>query len=300
MDRDAPTWDDPLGSNRWTRLTWPEMESLHQGLVLVTALDTQNRLRAVGTAFVVSRIGGTAVCITASHTFYGGIHRIQNPHVLHHPSTPPEFIRNFERVDLKGVFGIFRRGDDVVAAPIVGAVWDKSRDLCVFEAQPPDEHHARFDPVPLRIAQTLPSEGHKVAVIGYGAISHKDPDEQGRGGIASRLECRVGRVEMISRGLLVKGLVATTTIPVYSGMSGSPAILFDPPGDQPTVFGFVSSDGEPAEASDKEDFSIAGNGQISLLDVAAEPEGQFGTAFHLRIGPIAASIGTIQSRFIAD
>lgn len=300
MDNGALTWDDPLGANLWTRLTWPQMDGLHQGLVLVTAIDARNKVRAVGTGFVVSRIGDIAVCITASHTFYAGIHRVQYPHMLHHPSTPREFIRNFERVDLKGVFAIFRRGEDVVAAPIHAAVWDKHRDLCVFEAEPAEKDRPRFDPLPLLIASTPPSEGQKVAVFGYAGIDHEEDEEQGKGSIASRLEFRVGRIESISKGMLVDGVVATTTIPFYSGISGSPAILFDPPGTTPTVFGFASSDGEPVEDADKENFLISGTGQISILETSVIRLAGNKLLVHLRIGPIAAVIGTMRSGFIPD
>ncbi len=297
MNDYVPTWDDPLGPNAWTRLNWDGMEELHEALTMIVALSPRQQLKAVGTGFVVSRFEGGAVCVTAAHNFYQGVHQVQFPHKGHHPSTPTEFQPNFERVELAKTRAVFRKGNEVIFAMITGAVWDKERDLCVFEVEPCEGDRSCFDPREFRIAAEQPRQGQMVAVLGYAGIENSYEDHESGGTIASRLEVRAGMVSSVGVGLLVPGRVAETTIPVFPGMSGSPAVFWGDIGKVPLVFGLVCSDLEETNFADKEDFTRPGQSQISMLDVTRVTLADGKLEVVMRIGPIAASLGDIRTPF---
>lgn len=294
MDDFVPTWDDPLGPNAWTRLTWPEMVNLHNCLVTLVALTPCNRVRPVGTGFILNLVEGGAICVTAAHNFYLGIHRIQFPNSGHHHSTLPEFQPNFERVDLTRVFSIFRNGESLTFAPVTGACWDKHRDFCVFEARPHEEDLTGFNPQMISISPEQPKLGQKVAIMGYAGLNDYVVDISSAGTIESRLELRIGTVASITSGVLVPGLVAETTIPVLPGMSGSPGLIWRKFSDPPLVFGFVSSDPESVW---KDDFTSTGQSQLSLLEIESVKCLENQRTFKIAIGPVACMLGKLSSTF---
>lgn len=299
MNDFVPTWEDPLGANAWTRLNWEGMEELHGALTMIVAISPQQQPTAIGTGFVISRFDGGAVCVTAAHNFYRGIHQIQFPYQRHHPSTPAEFQTNFERVELAQTRAIFRKGNDTIFANIIGAFWDKHRDLCVFEVEPCGEDRSCFDPKEIRIAAEHPRQGQIVAIIGYAGIENSFDGHELAGMIKSRLEVRVGTVNSVGEGILVRGCVAETTIPVFPGMSGSPAIIWGAFDKVPLVFGLVSSDPEESNIEVKDDFTRPGHSQVSMLDIERLSLSEGRLEVGLRIGPIAAAIGHIKTSFSA-
>jgi len=273
------------------------MDELHDGLTMIVALSPSQHLQAIGTGFVVSRFEDGAVCVTAAHNFFLGIHRVQFPHGRHHHSTPAEFQPNFERVELARTGAIFRKGNNVIVARITGACWDKRRDLCVFETEPQEGDRPRFHPREIRIAAEQPRQGQKVAILGYAGIENCVDDHETAGMIASRLEVRVGTVCSIGEGLLISGRVAETTVPVFPGMSGSPAVIWGGFKDIPLVFGLVSSDAEATDPAEKDDFSRPGRSHVSMLDVERVTFSNDALAVRIKIGPLAAVLGRMRSPF---
>lgn len=307
MPEYQPTFEDPLGPNTWTNLTWPGMEGLHSGLAMLVGWDAGIRLRCVGTAFIISARGSYAVCGTAAHNFYSGLYKAQNPFTRHAPSTPTEFIANFETVDLRRCHAVYRNGDAIHACDITGAVWDKKSDLCFFEMEPQTARDDFFFQAEWPLSLLEPAEGDMVGVLGYAGMDVTSEDGAPgawRGEISSQLMLRVGRVTSVKDGgVMTRGRCVETTIPVFGGMSGGPAFIWTAPPEFPKVFGLVSSDPEdPAnDASLKNDFSVPGRSTAVAFPIEDGGLRETDQHFLIRIGPLDAVIGQqLRVPFYAD
>lgn len=273
-----PTWDDPLGPNAWSDINWPGQEAMHAGLVMLVALDHMERLRCVGTGFIVSAQGRFAICATAAHVFYSGVSNAQNPVSRRAASALPEFIAGFESVAIDNgrLHAIYRHADRIVGCRVVGVTWDKQTDTAFFDIETPDPRDDDFVQGEWVVDGSEPKVGDFVGVVGYAqmeATPVDHPDGLPAGEIQSQLLVRVGRVtELNEGGIFVRTRCAETSIPVFGGMSGGPAFLWQDWGKPPTAFGFISSDPESDVAS-KHDFSEPGRSSIVMLNASTEVQG---------------------------
>lgn len=300
-----PTWEDPLGPNAWTTLTWPGQEAMHCGLATIIGLGPRSELGLVGTGFIISAQGNYALCATAAHNFWQGLHRVQTPRPRHHRSALPEFVAGFDGVDLDRAKVIYRHGDAVRSCAMTGAVWVKRSDICFFEIETEAPSHTDFLQGEWLIADQEPRVGDIVGVAAYSdmSVTPADPGSAlSAGQIQSRLTMRVGRVtEVRDSGLLTQGRCVETTIPVFGGMSGGPAFLWGGDGP-PRAFGFISSDPEDPELNGaaKHDFSVAGRSTVAILSNESEETLRADKVVSLRLGPIDSVLGSLRTAFLPD
>lgn len=277
---------------------------MHSGLTTILGLGPRNEVALVGTGFIISARGSYAVCATAAHNFWQGLHRAQNPNPRHHRSALPEFVASFDQVDLARAKVIYRCHNRIVSCKITGAVWVKRSDMCFFEIEAEFPHETDFLQGEWPIADREPVIGDLVGVIGYSdmrAVASTPGSALSAGQIESRLTLRVGRIlELRDGGLLAQGRCAETTIPVFGGMSGGPAFLW---GDSaPTVFGFISSDPEDpiTDGELKHDFSTAGLSTVMILPTEQQVTSGHDRHVSVRIGPIDAVVGSMRTTFTPD
>jgi hypothetical protein len=267
-----PTWSDPIGDNAWNDLHWPGINGLKESLVSLVAFDERQIPHCIGTAFLVSSRGRSAACVTAAHNLYAGVSRVQYP-ARHHPSTPLEFIPNFERVDLDPTrfWALYQKGERPEACAVKSVVWDKRADVAVLTIEYREPSDADFVQGEWSMDGGAPTEGQLVGVAGWGSMTGRLVDADGvrsAGEIERRLILRVGRVTAVqSDAPMISGHSVETTIPVFGGMSGGPAFIWREWNERPTAFGFVSSDPEEFSVDVKNDFAIPGRSTIGVLPV---------------------------------
>lgn len=295
------TWDNPLGSHSWVTATWPGQDNFHSGLVMIVAASAKRDLRCVGTGFIVSARDSFAVCITAAHNFWSGVHGVQHPHPRHHPSTPNEFIANFEAIDLSAAHAVYRHAGRIHWCRITAAAWDKRGDFAVFEVETSTPRPSDFRQGEWRFASEQPLKHDVIGIAGYADMASRLDDEicgLASGTLESRLLVRIGRVtEIMEDGIMMRGRQIETTIPVYAGMSGSPVFAWGRYAEGPRVIGFLSSgDDDPTHhLVEAENFDLPGRSIARLLPQTTIGSIDERTTHELRFDHIDAVLGTFRS-----
>lgn len=257
----------------WNEALPEGISEFNDGLIALLAFDPDRAPRFIGTGFIVAATGSQATAITAAHNFHEGVHKVQ---VLprHNPTALAEFLPEVELVNLdrKNIRAIYRIGDRVEACVLRFAAWDKGSDIAVFTLEAQDAADETLFGCFHRLESVNPAVGDLIAVAGFADLSATtefvDSDKQ-KINLGRRLVLRAGRVKAVHMEghILCRGPCIETTIPVFGGMSGSPAGLIPEQNGQTFVpFGVVSSDPDEPVAI-KNDRSRPGSSIISLLPV---------------------------------
>ncbi|WP_414652181.1 S1 family peptidase [Gemmatimonas sp. UBA7669] len=228
---------------------------LNEGLVSLVAFDLDGFPRAVGSGFFVSAQIQSAVVCTAAHVLRE-VERLQQPRRAVHPTTPTEFRTPRQRIELakEKLRVLCIRSSQVEMAPVSWCILDDPSDLAFLGVEPQgSEDRFKFDRE-LRFVSRRLSVGDQVAVLGYNAMSTA-PASVAKGAtkgfqLARELVLRLGSVTALHEDghILCRDACFETSIPVSSGMSGSPVVLYANDGEPIEVVGVVCSGPEPEDA----------------------------------------------------
>lgn len=255
---------------------WNEAEAnaeYNRGLLTIMAFDRTNRPHIVGTGFIVGVEQFRAVCVTAAHVF-AEVRRLQSPPQRHSLSALPEFLPPPKSIELDSqrVRAISMEGGRPEVLCIDGLVFDEATDIAFFSVVlqcPPGKPYFTGQFV---VDGTPPAVGDYVAVLSYGDQASSSSNRTVDGGqeisviLKRRPVLRVGRVlaHYPDGHRLCRGPCIETSIPVYSGMSGGPAMHYGMTGSTMTPFGLVCSDPD-WDGESKQDRSIEGHSILAIL-----------------------------------
>lgn len=262
----------PLMGFHWNEAE--RIESLDKGLLTIIAHDLNRTPHIIGTGFIVDSDGLKATCITAAHIF-SEVRRLQNPHQKSHRSTLPEFAPSPKKIDIdrKNFRAISFDGERVESAVIEGLTFDETTDIAIFSialqhstSKPFFFNHFLINDIP-------PTIDNLVCVLSYAnqsVLNHECHGEQASFGMERRLVLRVGRIlNYYPNGhRLCRGSCIETSIPVYSGMSGSPVFYYDDTnGTEIKVFGLVccDPDEDDEQKEQKQDRSVEGHSIFATI-----------------------------------
>ena len=255
---------EPLFGFEWNQTEGAQ--ELEAGLFTVVAKDLKGDFHAVGTGFVVIARDEVALAVSAGHVF-AEVQRLQDDGIGRvHPSTLPEFAppKKPVNVSLSGLAMLSRVGALVFASRVEGLAFDALSDIGVIQLRP--QQGTTF-PQALRqftLEDRLPEVGDLVCIAGYADLSCKP---QGLDGfqVQRKAVLRVGKVSNVfpDGQRLCRGPCFETTIPVFSGMSGSPVCYYESVGAMKVV-GLVCSDPD-VDGPAKNDRSAAGKSLVACL-----------------------------------
>lgn len=236
---------------QWNQAELGLRHDLNSVLVSLIALRPNGSPYPVGTGFIVSAQGGTAIACTAAHVLNAATERQRGPR-RHHPSTPVEFREPDPLLSLApgALRALHVVGQRAEMAKVSWAVFDEKADVAFLALEPQNgagfhafEREVLFAQAPVHI-------GDEVAILGYAGMEVREESVDQNGDrsfqIARELVLRIGRVsaEHADGHILVRGDCFESTIPVSDGMSGSPVMRWQGPEAPPEVVGLVSSDEE--------------------------------------------------------
>jgi hypothetical protein len=236
----------------WNQAELDKNHSLNEGLVSLLAFDRAGSPRVVGSGFFVSAQLDAAVVCTAAHVLREA-ERLQQPPTISHPTTLPEFRNQRRELDISPdslrVVCVF--GSRVEVANVVWCVLDDTADFAFIGVEPqPAEPKFTFARE-LRFTSRRVNVGDKMAVIGYNAMSTAPMEPLGQEPrsfqLSRELVLRLGTVTVIhDQGhILCRSACFETSVPVSSGMSGSPIVLYTEDGAPIEVVGVICSAPEP-------------------------------------------------------
>lgn len=260
---------------------------LEEGLLTIFALDQSKKYQVVGTGFVVRAFDSNALVVSAAHVFEGVQRLQQNRTQRSHHSTLPEFRPAPRPIDLTlEKFAMYtKKEEQPVIGHVEGIAFDSFGDFGVAQIKPQKGDEAVF---PLRefiLDDKMPDVGQLVFIASYANLS-SEANEAGGTRFGRRLIVRVGRVTATypEGHRLCRGPCFETSIPVYSGMSGSPVCLYGK--DAPLkAIGLVCSDLD-IDGPQKDDRTVAGLSLIAKMPVkriAGHPDGLQTIEFEFKI-----------------
>ncbi len=243
----------------------PEVE---EAVFTVIARKRSGALLPVGNAFVVKALSDSALAITAAHVLRE-IHRLQLGDARRvHPTTLPEFAPVPPPIDLslENIVLATIIGGQLVFAVALGAAFDEYGDFGVLEIRPQDKRQTGFRLREFIVDDRIPDCEQVVAIAGYRYLEIR-PDGPQTLRFARQMTLRVGKVTNVfpNGQRLCHGPCFETSIPVYSGMSGGPAVALDADGRLQAI-GLVCSDPDQ-DTPNKDNPSIAGRSLMAKLPV---------------------------------
>jgi hypothetical protein len=272
-------WDEPVAEGP---------HHLDAGMVSFLIFAANGQHHQIGTGFIIGAHSATAVAVTAAHVFASERVAKAISGKEYHPSALPNF-RPTLQLAPNTFRAIYRDGNAVEFANVHLAVWDPKTDLCVVRLTVQQPNQGTFTTF-LKL-QELPrlEIGDPVGVLGYADMS-VSVLSGGRFRAGRRLAFRIGRVTNVcpdGTGLL-RGPCIETSIPVFEGWSGGPAVLRPGAGREIIPFGFISHDAEaPAEV--KMDRSKPGNAIISLLPLRVSDDDGVSRTVQLRLDNVSVA-----------
>ena len=258
--------ENPLQDFVWNQAQLPRESEI--GLMTLVAQDVKGFFHAVGTGFVVKAFNATAIALTAGHVL-AEIQRLHQPRTYtSHASTLAMFRPSLEPFDMAPgqIFALCRSGDKVVVSAVDGLVYDEQHDVGVLQLRPQKGEESNYPLREMLIGWDFPVAGRMVLIPTYAQLSCAN-DGTGHFQVAREPIMRVGQVlETFPNGhRLCRGACFETSIPVFSGMSGSPVLLWEP-GAPGHVVGVVCSDPD-LDGIEKNDRSRAGRSLVAMLPV---------------------------------
>lgn len=253
--------------------SWNEAESaigLELCLLTIMANDRDGQPHVIGNAFIIDRTDRAAFAMSAAHVFeeIESLHRSPS---LHASTALPEFLPVPRPLILneKSVWAVSTEGERVEALNIIRVAMNKNQDLAIFEVELQNHSYEPFFHGRIGLDPDVPQIGSLVCILGHILEGPRDVMHTANDWtslqVGRRVVLRTGRVlEHHPNGhRLCKGPCIETSIPVYSGMSGSPAIHYAEEGEI-KAFGIVSTDLD-FEGGNKQDRSVEGRSLISLI-----------------------------------
>jgi len=274
----------------WNQAELELNHSLNEGLVSLLSFDRLGTPRVLGTGFFVSAQVDAAVVCTAAHVLREA-ELLQQPPTLSHPTTPPEFRNPRKQLDVSpdSLRVMCVRESRVEMANVVWCVLDDTADIAFIGVEPQaTDQRFRFERE-LRFTSRSVNVGDNVAVIGYNAMSTAPLQLSGRSHRNFQLErelvLRLGTVTSIHNEghILCRSACIETSVPVSSGMSGSPLVLFTEEGVPLEVVGVICSAPEP-ENPDVLDRRVSGCSIAARLspEVTSLNDAQTSAKFQLK------------------
>lgn len=259
--------DDPLFEFEWNQLEDAPRE-FEEALLTIVARSRDGEMHSVGTGFVVKAWANSALVVTAAHVF-AEVQRLQRARGRRsHHTTLPEFSPAPKPIELslRDLATLTLKAERVIVGVTTGLAFDERGDFAVAQIEAQKGQEADFPLREFLLDDQLPRVGQLVCVASYAALtcSMKEPD---RFEVSRKLVVRVGKVlDVFPEGQrLCRGSCFETSIPVYSGMSGSPVFWYEP--DRPlTAIGLVCSDPD-LDGPNKDDRRIAGRSLVACLPV---------------------------------
>lgn len=257
---------DPLFQFEWNQAE--EAQELEPGLFTVVAKDTTGKFHAVGTGFVVIARDDIALALSAGHVLLEVQSLQDSRKERSHHSTLAEFAPPKRPIDvsLSGLAMLTRVGPDVLTSRVDGLALDELGDVAVMQLRP---QHRVGSAAALRqfmLEDRDPNIGDLVCIASYAdlACETQGPNQFQ---LARKPILRVGKVTQVfpEGQRLCRGPCFETSIPVFSGMSGSPVIYYDSLGAM-RALGLVCSDPD-ADGPVKNDRSVAGRSLVARLPV---------------------------------
>lgn len=255
---------DPLG-RCWLEGAFEGPHVLDSALISLIAFGPDGA-ELIGTGFIVGAFGRQALALTAAHNFHH-VASIQRPWTTHHPTTPKEFILNEPRplsIDRRNVRA-FCGGKDNMDMCIIGEVSAvKEMDIAVFTLFL--QRHIETDWLKHRCSVdfNIPKRGQCVWMLSYADMNLSDEslDEQTHIRMQRRLTLRKGVITDIhTQGVRnYTWPCFETTIPIDSGMSGSPVLSFGEIGDPIVACGVACGGLEHCK-----DYKVSGGSICSQL-----------------------------------
>lgn len=257
---------EPLFSFEWNQLEDPPRE-LDEGLLTLIARSRSGELHAVGTGFVIKALPTSALVVSAAHVF-AEVQRLQHRGTQTHRTALPEFIPAAKAIELelRSLATLTLKEERVVISAVAGLAFDEDGDFGIAQIKPQKGQEGEFPLREFLLDDRKPQVGQLVCVASYSNLScYTDETDAFR--VTRRLVVRVGRVlEVFPNGhRLCRGPCFETSIPVYSGMSGSPVFWYDK-NRPPAAIGIVCSDPDP-DGPEKDDRATAGRSLIASLPV---------------------------------
>ena len=242
-------------------------------LLTIIAFDRVRLPHVVGTAFAIRCDGKRAVCVSAAHVF-DEVRRLQGFRPRHAGSALPEFLPPPPEVNLdpRVLRVVCMRSGAPAAAIVDGLAFDERRDIAFFSLRLGGGTEEDLDVAPLAEEKGAPAVGDLVCVLSLQdqgvlrAERFNEREEYFEIGRTAVLRCGRVLAHHPHGHRLCKGPCIETTIPVFSGMSGGPALYYGEPGMPMRAFGLVCSDPD-LDGPGKMDRSIAGRSIIALLPV---------------------------------
>ncbi len=270
---------------------------LDRGLLTIIESDLSGQPHVIGTGFVVSRQDTKAVCMSAAHVF-SEVRNLQSGPPKHCPSALQEFLPEKKSVNLaaNSLVAVLIEGTRVEAVAIEGLVFDEGLDIALFSVALQHRQDEPFFSHEYPLDDVIPEVGALVCVLSYGQQGIEDYTSDGRQVLSFTTKrspvLRVGRVltHYPHGHRLCRGPCVETSIPVYSGMSGGPAIHYVENGPM-RVFGLVCSDPD-LDDERKQDRSIEGRSIIALLpcEVTRDDAGRRIVSVELKRGHLAGAV----------
>jgi hypothetical protein len=247
-----------------------DFQQLNHGLVTLLAWNPDRSPRPIGTAFIVGAFGEYAIAVTAAHNF-SGIKDAQQPRKRHHPTALPEFIGDFQEIDLHRtrVRAVAFDLKGVEVARILWMVQNNKTDvaLCCLV---PQESGTTFFEGRFALTDRPVFIGDEVCALGFAEMAVTLERRPSRGEetftMQSQPLLRLGRVTALhpEGHLLCRGPCVETSIPVFSGMSGGPVFHLPSLGGPMLPFGLISSDLE-LDGVQKNNRGVRGASIVALL-----------------------------------
>ena len=265
-------------------------------LLTVVAFDRHRVPHVIGTAFALNCDGDRAICVTAAHVF-AEVRRLQTPEPLHSRSALPEFLPPPREVDIdrRRLRVLCMNKGRPIAAVVEGIAFDERKDIAFFSLGPQSDGQRPMHIESVLADGNIPAVGDVVCVLslrGQGIAAHSQVDKDAAEFQISRaVDLRCGRVRAYhpEGHRLCKGPCVETTIPVFSGMSGGPAVHYGSEGSRIHAFGLVCSDPD-IDGPNKMDRSVAGSSIIALLPVQSNDGTTTRIAFDVTVGNAAGEL----------
>jgi hypothetical protein len=265
--QEGPAIAEPLWGFEWNQLE-DGPRQWEEALFTIAASTEAGELRVMGTGFVV--LAGPAYCfvISAAHVFEE-VQRLQRGPSRSHRSTLPEFAPAPKPIDLslQKVVTITRKEDGrAVFCALAGVAFDSNGDFGIAEIRPQVGQESEFPLREILLDDRVPQIGELVCIASYADLSCTTDDSE-KFVVTRTPIVRVGKVlDVFPEGhRLCRGPCFETSIPVYSGMSGSPVFWYSP-GAPLAAVGLVCSDPDE-DGPHKNDRSRAGRSLVACLPV---------------------------------
>jgi hypothetical protein len=257
----------PLFGFEWSETALPS--EVERSLLTIAARDFSGDMHTIGTGFFIKATIHASLAVSAAHVFTEIRRLQQSSNARSHFTALPEFSPPPPpiRLALAGLTALTRsRSGNTIFFSVDGLAFDNFADFGVLQLSPQS-----MQPTPLQTKEFLledahPQVGQLVCIAGYAEMADQI-DTSGALTAHRRAVLRFGKVLNVfpDGQRLCRGPCVETSIPIFSGMSGSPVFYYDATGAM-RVFGLACSDPD-IDGPQKNDRTVSGHSIAALLPV---------------------------------